>query len=241
MSNLGLSQEALERRKLFDASADLYSATFPLVWRYVFPGLHNWMSQQFAGARSILDAGTGPGYWVGYLARAEPRERVVGLDFSERFLDIARRRVKAPAAEFRLGDLTATPFEDESFDGVLCTGVLDTFNDPAGALREFRRLLRPGGKAVLILRGPGGRTSGALERFFRLCVGLSSAVRGRSIRAFHVPDHLWSRNPLWQRLPDVARQENLDMDVFEPAGLITKAVLVKTSGSVQDGESTLGG
>lgn len=228
MSDVGLSPEARERSKLYDASAKVYAAYFPLVWRFLFPKLHGWLAKQFADRGHILDAGTGPGYWVDYLARTEPRERVVGLDFSEESIKIARRRVNAPATAFQLGDLTATPFEDASFDGVLCTGVLDTFADPARALREFQRILRPKGVVVLVLRGPGERTSRALERFFRFTYALPAALRNRSISALRMPDHLWNRNPLWQRLPDLARQEQLEVRVIEPAGLITKVVLVKT-------------
>ena len=83
MSDVGLSPEARERSKLYDASAKVYAAYFPLVWRFLFPKLHGWLAKQFADRGHILDAGTGPGYWVDYLARTEPRERVVGLDFSE--------------------------------------------------------------------------------------------------------------------------------------------------------------
>lgn len=68
------------RPELFDASPKLYSATFPRIWRYGFPGLHGWLNTRFAGCRSILDAGTGPGYWAQFLAsvnlviqRARPR------------------------------------------------------------------------------------------------------------------------------------------------------------------------
>ncbi|MGD9485850.1 class I SAM-dependent methyltransferase [Streptomyces sp. TRM70308] len=229
MSEAKLSQAARERSEIFDSSAGLYSATFPAIWRLVFRRLHPWMAEQFAGAARIVDAGTGPGYWARFLAQAEPRERVVGLDFSEKFLAVARNKYAAASTEYRLGDLTDTGFAAGSFDGVLCSGVLDTFPDPASALREFRRVLAPGGVVVLILRGPGGRSSRALEHFFRFCVGGMSAVKNRSVRSFRVPDHLWSRTPLRQRVATIAGEEGLAVREMRDEGLITKVTLVRAA------------
>ncbi len=227
MSEAKLSESALERSRIFDSSAGLYSATFPAIWRLVFRRLHPWIAKQFADADRILDAGTGPGYWARFLARQQRRERVVGLDFSEKFLAIARSKYTAPNTEYQLGDLTDTGFADASFDGVLCSGVLDTFPDPGSALREFHRILAPGGVAVLILRGPGGRSSRALEHFFRFCVGAMSVIKNRSLRSFAVPDHLWSRTPLRQRVAALAQEEGFAVQVLRDQGLITKVTLAK--------------
>lgn len=72
---------------------------------------------------------------------------VTGLDFSPAFLEIARERV--PGAEFVEGDAQAMPFDDADFDAVTCNVGLGHLPDPAAALAEISRVLRPGGVAAL--------------------------------------------------------------------------------------------
>jgi SAM-dependent methyltransferase len=218
---------SIDRRQLYDASARLYSVTFPLIWRYGFRSLHPWMSSRFAGCRAILDAGTGTGYWARHLARAEPRERVVGLDFSPEFIRLARRVTSGGEVEYVCADLTAAPFADGSFDGILCSGVLDTIPDPSAALEEFRRLLAPGGRVLLVVRGSGTRTSKLLERFFRVCVGASAACRERSLRPLRVPDSQWRRDGIFGKLPELAVAEGFGIEERDSPGLIGRAVLTR--------------
>lgn len=96
-----------------------------------------------AGTR-LLDVATGPGY-----AAAKASERgadAVGLDFSETMLDHARAHV--PGVEFVLGDATALPFEDGTFDAVVAAFVLLHLAAPERAVAEAARVLRPGGRAA---------------------------------------------------------------------------------------------
>ncbi|HET7618537.1 MAG TPA: class I SAM-dependent methyltransferase [Vicinamibacterales bacterium] len=99
------------------------------------------------GAR-VLDAGTGSGNLAAALA--QKGADVVGIDFCEPALDIARR--KAPGATFLFGDLTRPlPFADGSFDAVSCSAVLHvlTREDQRAAIAELARVLRPGGRLVV--------------------------------------------------------------------------------------------
>lgn len=93
-----------------------------------------------AGAR-LLDLATGPGYVAG---RAVARgAKAVGLDLSEGMLEFARRHV--PGVEFVRGDVTALPFEDESFNAVTAAFVLLHLAEPERAAAEAARVLEPGG------------------------------------------------------------------------------------------------
>jgi ubiquinone/menaquinone biosynthesis C-methylase UbiE len=100
----------------------------------------------------FLDAGCGDGRYLAALARLPERpHQVVGTDIAERILATARRATEAAGidAELVRANLEALPFEDASFDLVLCTQVLEHVLDPAAALRELARVLRPRGTLVL--------------------------------------------------------------------------------------------
>ena len=92
----------------------------------------------------LLDLATGPGYVAG---RAVARgAEAVGLDRSEAMLAFAREHV--PGAEFVRGDVTAIPFEDESFDAVTAAFLLLHLGEPEQAGAEAARVLEPGGAAA---------------------------------------------------------------------------------------------
>jgi SAM-dependent methyltransferase len=92
----------------------------------------------------LLDLATGPGYVAG---RAIDRgAEVVGLDRSDAMLEFAREHV--PGAEFVHGDVTAIPFEDESFDAVTAAFLLLHLGQPEQAGAEAARVLEPGGAAA---------------------------------------------------------------------------------------------
>lgn len=92
----------------------------------------------------ILDIGIGSGHNLAFLARDS---EIVGLDPAEALLAKAQRRMIAagrPALLIR-GDAERMPLADASFDSALLTWTLCSIPDPAAALAEIRRVLRPGG------------------------------------------------------------------------------------------------
>ena len=93
----------------------------------------------------VLDVCCGPGMLAaGALERGA---EATGLDFSLEAVELARRLV--PNGRFEQGDAQALPFPAESFDAVLCGYGLMHLPEPAAALREMLRVLRPGGRAAL--------------------------------------------------------------------------------------------
>ena len=106
-----------------------------------------------AGKR-VLDAACGPGLYAReLLARGA---RVTGFDQSPRMIEICREQV--PGGEFRVHDL-GDPLDwlpDASVDLALCALAIEYVDDRAGALRELRRVLRPGGALVLSRQHPTG-------------------------------------------------------------------------------------
>lgn len=108
---------------------------------------------QLEGVREALDVGCGIGHWSRLLARMLPAPlAITGVDREARWVDEARRR--SPSAggvslAFRQGDALALPFADASFDLVSCQTVLIHLADPAAALAEMARVLRPGGHLLV--------------------------------------------------------------------------------------------
>jgi demethylmenaquinone methyltransferase/2-methoxy-6-polyprenyl-1,4-benzoquinol methylase len=110
----------------------------------------------------VLDACCGTGD-LAVAARAAGAGDVVGLDFSERMLERARR--KAPEIAFIRGDVLALPFDDATFDSAVVGFGVRNVEDLAGALKELRRVLRPGGRlGILEITTPRG----VLAPFYRL-------------------------------------------------------------------------
>ncbi|MET0165136.1 MAG: class I SAM-dependent methyltransferase, partial [Vicinamibacterales bacterium] len=91
--------------------------------------------------RHVLEVASGTGHLAAdALARGAT---VVGVDVAPNMVALARQRV--PDAIFREGNAEALPFQDEQFDAVLCCFGLLHFAQPAQALREAARVLKPGG------------------------------------------------------------------------------------------------
>jgi ubiquinone/menaquinone biosynthesis C-methylase UbiE len=99
----------------------------------------------------ILEVAPGPGYLSIALAGTGDYT-VTGLDISETFVAIARGKAldAGVPVDFRLGNASAMPFNDDAFDFLVCFAAFKNFADPAGALREMRRVLRPGGTGLIV-------------------------------------------------------------------------------------------
>lgn len=103
----------------------------------------------------LLDVATGTGI-VLRLARARrPRlARLTGLDLMPGMLAVAEVKTAGLDVELVQGDAGALPFDDGAFDVVTCQQGVQFFPDRAAALREFRRVLAPGGRVVVSCWGP---------------------------------------------------------------------------------------
>lgn len=108
----------------------------------------------------VLDVGTGTG--IGVAAARGSGCEVVGLDASPEMLAVARRDL--PGHEFVEADFSGIPFEAGSFDVVLSVHALLFAEDPGAALREWRRVTRPGGRLSLSVPGPSERTPWSIYR-----------------------------------------------------------------------------
>ena len=96
---------------------------------------------------SLLDVGCGPGTLTADLARIVAPGRVVGVDAAQEVLETAREHSSSigVAVEFLVANAYQLPFEDDSFDVVHVHQLLQHLSDPVAAIRELRRVAKPGG------------------------------------------------------------------------------------------------
>jgi Methylase involved in ubiquinone/menaquinone biosynthesis len=116
---------------------------------------------------SVLDVACGTGALTRVVAQSiGPNGRVVGLDLSPEMLAEARKIRLDPSSiapiEWRDGDVSAMPFENETFDIVFCNFGLMFFPDRVVALKEMRRVLRPDGRLALAVWGSIARCPGQM-------------------------------------------------------------------------------
>lgn len=149
------SREAPCIQHLFDSIASVYDPMNLLLtlgfWRY-------WQQSfiRFVDPRpgmDLLDVACGTGELTMLLARrVTPRGRVTGLDLSESMLAVAGTKISraglTDSVNLRAGDALSLPFPDSSFDGASIGFALRNVADLRGALREMRRVVRPGGWVV---------------------------------------------------------------------------------------------
>lgn len=166
----------------------------------------------------VLDVGCGTGDDVRMLARiVGPAGRAVGIDVSATMIAEARKRTddSALAVEFYQGDVCELPFPGESFDGCRAERVLQHLDDPAQALREMVRIVRPGGRIVAVEPDYGAMT----------IVGSDPALTRTilSCRCSH-----FRSGRVGSQLPTLFREMRLDD--------IALTFLVMTTADLQEGE-----
>lgn len=121
-----------------------------------------------------LDVGSGPGNVTASLARAAgPDGLALGVDISEPMLARAVRNEAGPQVGFIKADAQRLPLRDNTVDAVISTAVLQLVPDPAAALAEMARVLRPGGRLAIAVP-----TVGRLAQLWRLLPSVGAHVFG---------------------------------------------------------------
>jgi demethylmenaquinone methyltransferase/2-methoxy-6-polyprenyl-1,4-benzoquinol methylase len=150
---------------------------------------------------SALDVACGSGKLTAVLARtAGDGGRVVGLDFSPQMLDVARR--DHPGIEFIEGDALNLPFGDSGFDTATIAFGLRNLADPVKGLLEMLRVVKPGGRAVVLefVRPPKNLVGAAYRIYLRTFLpAIGGALSGQraayrylsdTVDSYRTPDQL---------------------------------------------------
>ena len=154
----------------------------------------------------LLDIGCGTGILAARVKAQFPEALVVGCDYSAGMLQQAARRTRRVA--WLRGDALRLAVGDESVDTIVSTESFHWFPDHDAVLREFRRILTPGGRLLLALVTPRLSTT-------------SEALRRSLSEAGHWP----TRQELRARLDDAGLEVRRRQRIFRIAGLVVPTYL----------------
>jgi ubiquinone/menaquinone biosynthesis C-methylase UbiE len=114
-------------------------------------------------ADRVLDIGFGGGLMLRQALERLPQGHAAGIDVSEPMVTLARRSFKRELAagrlDVQLGSVSAIPYETGAFDAAAAVNTLHFWPDPLAGLRDVWRVLRPGGRLVVVLRPKAYLTS----------------------------------------------------------------------------------
>ena len=170
--------EETEVRAMFDRIAGLYDRMNSVMTA----GLHHQWRRRAADLAALapgeraLDVATGTGdLAIELVGRVGAGGEVVGVDFSERMLSLAR--AKAPQVRFEAGNALALSYADNEFDAATVGFGARNFSDLELGLREMVRVVRPGGRVVVLEITTPQRPP--LSTFFRLWFDRAVPALGR--------------------------------------------------------------
>ncbi len=99
----------------------------------------------------VLDLACGTGEFERLLLQENPDQFITGVDISEQMLVIAHQKLKSyPNVSLQIATASDLPFADSSFDTVVSANSFHYFDDPELALKEMKRVVRPGGRVVIL-------------------------------------------------------------------------------------------
>ena len=204
-----MSEAGGPRRAFFDVWSRVYD--LPPVQAAIYHPVHDSVLDELRAhpARRILDVGCGTGDLTARLRAELTTELVAGCDFSAGMLEQAAARTRA--VRWLQGDATRLPFTDATFEAVLSTEAFHWFPDPDAALREFRRVLGPGGRLLVAL--------------VNVRVPTTSRLAHAGSKALGQPAHWPTRAEMAERVRDAGFTVERQKRILRLGGLLIPTVL----------------
>ena len=132
-----------DNRKFWGRYARLYDFEVRHTSKAAYDQIGRMISNALTPGMDVLEVATGTGLIA--LSIAHAARSVTATDFSDRMIAVATRKPAPANVTFSVQDATALPFLDASFDAAVISNAMHILPDPAKALCEIRRILKPGG------------------------------------------------------------------------------------------------
>ena len=141
------TKETERIRRIWEKQAPKYDRSMAFWDKIAFGDGRRWVCSRARG--EVLEVAIGTGRNLPFYPEGV---RLTGIDFSPTMVELARERARELGMEvdLREGDAQDLPFPDESFDTVVCTLSLCNIPDDRKAVAEMKRVLRPGGRLLLL-------------------------------------------------------------------------------------------
>lgn len=152
----------------------------------IFQGFAETALNMGVASGRVLDVGTGSGWVAIRVARLNPEFRIDAIDLAHSMIDLATanaRRERTGNITFSIGDAKQIPFDDQTFDLVICHQLLHQLPDPVVALREMNRVVKRNGALLVrdVRRLPEPLMTMALPFW---CLGYSRRLREQTMASF---------------------------------------------------------
>ncbi|MFC7201232.1 methyltransferase domain-containing protein [Halospeciosus flavus] len=145
---MGVLEDKSRARLFYKYLSKVYDRVNPFIWNEAMRDEALEMLDLDADDR-VVDVGCGTGFGTEGLLRYT--DDVVGLDQSPHQLEKAFDKLgKHDPVSFTMGDAERLPFRDDAFDAVWSSGSIEYWPNPVDALEEFRRVVEPGGKVLVV-------------------------------------------------------------------------------------------
>lgn len=162
---------------------------------------HHEVAERIAGSLAdgahVLEVAPGPGFLAIELAKFG-RFQVAGLDISKTFVQIASDNAAKAGVTvaFHHGDAAAMPFDADSFDLIVCMAAFKNFTEPVRALNEMYRVLRSGGKALIIDLRPDVSDEAIVAEVKKMRLSWFSSVMTKMTFKYMLRKRAYSREQL---------------------------------------------
>jgi len=135
-----------DNKRFWNRYARLYDVEINLFSKAAYQQMYTMMLDALTPDMEVLEVATGTGLIACHIAGGV--RHVTATDFSESMINVAKKKHAPVNVNFRVEDATALSFADNSFDAVIISNALHIMPDPARALSEIRRVLKPGGLLI---------------------------------------------------------------------------------------------
>ena len=136
-------------REQYNEKANTYDRRWSGYLDKTLTFLQSWA--QISPSETVLDIACGTGELERLLLQENPQQRITGVDISEEMLTTAKQKLSAyPKVSWHTASASELPFGNCSYDVAISASSFHYFDDPIASLKEMKRVLKPGGRVIIL-------------------------------------------------------------------------------------------